>query len=274
MDNRKVKLSAVVPSPTLVALPKAVATDGTMRGFILAAGLGTRLRPLTDVLPKPLVPVAGVPLIDRAVQQLVAANVFEIAVNLYHLGDPIRRWLGDGHQFGAQVTYFDEAPAILGTGGGVKNAEAFLRTGGPAFLLANGDVWHDFDLAAVRAAHEPTALATLVMHRSAHRPELHTVALRQTEPDRGTVVHIGGRPAQAPCDFKAIYAGIAVYSTALLDRLPPKGEACLVRQGLLPGMAAGQTVGWVEPKGHWFDCGTRAEVLRASAFALRARAAT
>ena len=243
-----------------------------MRGFILAAGLGTRLRPLTDVLPKPLVPVAGQPLVERAVTQLVAAGVSEIAVNLFHLGDQIADHLGDGSAWGARVTYFREGPEVLGTGGGLKNAEAFLRGGGETFLLVNGDVWHSFDLAQLVDVHQPGTLATLAVHRAPHRPELHSVAVRQDGPHRGSVAHIRGKPTEIPSDFNVIYSGVGIYSTRILDRLPAAGPACLVQNGMLPAMAAGEQVRWFEPPGAWFDCGTRAEVLRASAYALRLRA--
>lgn len=243
-----------------------------MRGFILAAGLGTRLRPLTDVLPKPLVPIAGQPLVERAVRQLVAAGVSEIAINLFHLGDRIADYLGDGRHLGAQITWFREGPEVLGTGGGLKNAETFLRGAGDAFLLVNGDVWSNFDLGALVASHRPDALATLAVCRIAHRPELHTVSVRQDGPGQGTVAHIRGRPTETSSDFKVIYSGVGVYATRILDRLPPSGPACLVQDALIPGLAAGEAVRWIEPAGAWFDCGTRGEVLRASAFALRERA--
>ncbi len=245
-----------------------------MRGFILAAGLGTRLRPLTDVLPKPLVPVAGVPLLRRAIGQLAGAGVREIGINTFHLGAQIADFVGDGAQFGVRATVFAEAPAILGTGGGLKNAEAFLRGGGGAFVLANGDVWHSFDLRALLAAHRPDALATLAVFRAPHRPELHQVFVRAGGDNRGEVAHIRGAPTPSPADHAVIYSGVGVYSTRLLDLLPGGGvEACLVRQGLVPGLAQGLRVDTVELPGAWFDCGTRAEVLRASAYALRGRAA-
>lgn len=243
-----------------------------MRGFILAAGLGTRLRPLTDHTPKPLVPVAGVPLVERAVLQLRDAGVTEIGVNLFHLGQQIADYLGNGDRYGVKLQFFFEGPEILGTGGGLKNAEAFLRGGGDRFVLANGDVWHDFDLRALLQAHRPAALATLLVHRAPHRPELHSVHVCQDAPGTGTVAHIRGKPREVPSDFAVIYTGIGVYATRLLDRLPAGRPACLVQDGMLPALAEGDVVRWVEPSGAWFDCGTRAELLRASLYALRRRA--
>jgi mannose-1-phosphate guanylyltransferase len=243
-----------------------------MRGFILAAGLGTRLRPWTDRVPKPLVEIAGEPLIERAVRQLAKAGVRDIGVNLFHLGEQIRDYMGDGQRLGVRLTWFDERPEILGTGGGLKNAEDFLRGGeSDAFLLVNGDVWHDFDLSGVIAAHRHGGLGTLAMHRTARRPELHTVGCNMEGADVGRIAHIGGKPSPQPHEFMAIYTGIAVYGVQVFDWLPAQVQSGLVSHGLLPAMQAGVEVRWVEPPGAWYDCGTPSEVLRASHHALSQR---
>jgi NDP-sugar pyrophosphorylase family protein len=156
----------------------------------------------------------------------------------------------------------------------LKNAEAWLCTGGGAFLLANGDVWHDFDLSALQAAHDDHSIATLAVHRAPHRPELHTVAVVSDRPGGGSVAHIRGQPLAKDSEFRVIYTGVGVFGCRLLAQIPAGRQACLVQDGLLPAMARGDSVRWIEPAGHWFDCGTRAEVLRASAFALRARCGT
>ncbi len=244
-----------------------------MRAFILAAGLGTRLRPLTETLPKPLVDVAGEPLIVRAVRQLRDAGVTEIGINLFHLGEQIPARLGDGSAYGVKLTYFDERPEVLGTGGGLKNAETFLRGDDDHFLLVNSDVWHDFDLKKLVFAHRRDALATMAVHRMGRRPELHNVGC---QPDAktlrdGQVIHIADQPTGTDPTFRAIYTGVAVYATRLLDYLPAGKVSGLVTHGLVPAMAAGETVRFYEPHGSWFDCGTHAEVLRASIHALRTR---
>ena len=96
-----------------------------MKALLMAAGRGTRLAPLTDHTPKPLLPVGGRPLIHRLVDQLTAAGITEISVNLHHLGEQIRSSLGDGEQFGAVIRYAAE-PELLETGGAIVQALPWL----------------------------------------------------------------------------------------------------------------------------------------------------
>jgi NDP-sugar pyrophosphorylase family protein len=131
--------------------------------MILAAGLGTRLRPLTDRLPKPLLPVAGRPMIEYTLGWVAAAGIQHVMINLHHKGELIRQALGTGEQFGMTISYSDE-PVILGTGGGLKRVERFFTD--EPFLVVNADVLTALDPAAVirvHAAHRP--LATLVVRR-------------------------------------------------------------------------------------------------------------
>ncbi len=116
-----------------------------MRAMILAAGFGTRLRPLTNTVPKALVPVAGRPLIEYGLFWLKAQGVEEVVINLHHLGDKIRDTLGDGRMYGLRIVYSPEEP-ILDTGGGIKKAQPWLD--GETFLVLNCDTILDLDLAA------------------------------------------------------------------------------------------------------------------------------
>jgi MurNAc alpha-1-phosphate uridylyltransferase len=111
--------------------------------MILAAGLGQRMRPLTDTLPKPLLSVAGKPLLQYHLEALQRAGIREVVINLAYLGDKIREFVGDGSRFGLQVDYSPE-PEPLETGGGVLRALPLL--GVAPFLLINGDVWSDYSL--------------------------------------------------------------------------------------------------------------------------------
>ena len=111
--------------------------------MVLAAGRGERMRPITDTLPKPLVPVAGKPLIGYHLSRLAAAGISEVVVNLSWLGEKIRATLGDGHEYGLSIVYSDEGPTPLETGGGIFKALPLL--GPDPFLVVNGDIWSDID---------------------------------------------------------------------------------------------------------------------------------
>ena len=108
-----------------------------MRAMILAAGKGTRLRPLTDSTPKPLIDVVGRPMIAFPLELLRRAGICEVVINLHHLGDKIRAALGDGSAYGVRITYSVEDP-ILDTGGAIEAAREFLCDG--TFVVANADV--------------------------------------------------------------------------------------------------------------------------------------
>ena len=113
-----------------------------MKAMILAAGRGTRMAPLTDNCPKPLLPVAGKPLIQHHIDKLVSAGIKDIVINTAWLGEQIEATLGNGSQFGARIIYSHEVAGGLETGGGVFQALPLL--GDKPFLLINGDVWTDW----------------------------------------------------------------------------------------------------------------------------------
>ena len=114
-----------------------------MKAFILAAGRGERMRPLTDRTPKPLLPAGGKPLIVWHLERLAAAGFSEIVINHAHLGEQIEAALGDGSQWGLHIRYSAEPPGALETAGGIANALPLL--GDQPFLVVNGDIWCDFD---------------------------------------------------------------------------------------------------------------------------------
>lgn len=137
------------------------------RALILAAGRGARMRPLTDTVPKPLLPVGGKPLIAWQVERLVAAGFEDIVVNHAHLGEAIEAALGDGARFGARIAYSAERPEALETAGGVAQALPLLGT--EPFAIVSGDIYTTFDYATLHAriaaiARDPAAcVAHLVM---------------------------------------------------------------------------------------------------------------
>ncbi len=130
--------------------------------LLLAAGLGTRLQPLTAVRAKPAMPVAGEPLVRRIIRWLAAAGVHDIVINLHHLPETITRVVGDGADLDVRVRYSWEQPAVLGSAGGPRQALEIV--GADRFLVVNGDTLTDVDIRAVEAAHAARgALVTMAV---------------------------------------------------------------------------------------------------------------
>jgi len=139
-----------------------------MKAMILAAGRGERMRPLTDTTPKPLLLVAGKPIIQYTIEQLVSAGFTDIVINIAHLGQKIKDTLGSGEQFGASIVYSDEGKNALETAGGIVKALPLLGT--EPFLVVNGDIANDYDFSLL---HNKTIdLAHLVLiSNPKHHPE-------------------------------------------------------------------------------------------------------
>ena len=131
-----------------------------MKAMLLAAGLGKRLRPITDTTPKPLLEVRGKSLIEHHLERLQIAGIQDVVINLHHLGDQIKTRLGDGRQFGVNIRYSFETE-LLETGGGIKKALPLL--GDSPFLVISADTYLDFDLGRLPKALPTGMLGLLVM---------------------------------------------------------------------------------------------------------------
>ena len=132
-----------------------------MKAMIFAAGLGTRLRPITDTMPKALVPVCGKPLLYHTICKLRDAGYDDIVVNVHHFPEQIRQYLQE-HDFGVRICISDESEQLLETGGGILAARHLLAGDAP-FLVHNVDIVSNLDLALLRAATRPGVMATLVV---------------------------------------------------------------------------------------------------------------
>jgi len=130
-----------------------------MKAMLLAAGRGERMRPLTDSMPKPLVKVGGRPLIGWHLAALARAGIREVVINLSWLGEQLQGALGDGHEFGVRISWSEEGPVPLETGGGIFRALPALGSG--PFLVVNADIWTDIDFG--RLTLSPEALGHLVL---------------------------------------------------------------------------------------------------------------
>jgi NDP-sugar pyrophosphorylase family protein len=135
-----------------------------MNAFIFAAGLGTRLKPLTDTMPKALVPVGGKPLLAHVIEKLKAAGCKKIVINIHHFGDMIIDYVKSQNSFGVEILFSDERQMLLETGGAIKHAVDLL--GDEPFLIHNVDILSNVDLKALIAAHsEADSAATLLVSK-------------------------------------------------------------------------------------------------------------
>lgn len=205
-----------------------------MKAMILAAGKGERLRPLTLHTPKPLVKVAGVPLIEHHLRALAAAGFSEVVINHAWLGHKIEAYLGDGAQLGLSICYSAEGEP-LETGGGIHKALPLL--GDEPFVVINGDIWTDYPLAQLPRYLSGDAHLVLVDNPE-HNPQ-GDFALAQ-----GQV--LDQRPGLT-------FSGISVLSPALFANC--QGGAFKLAPLLRQAMAVGRVSG-EHYRGHWIDVGT------------------
>lgn len=214
-----------------------------MKAMILAAGLGTRLRPLTLERPKPLMPVGNVPLIDRTIGYLKRFGVDRIAVNAHHLSGQIHAYFDEERRDGVIVKIYEE-PEILGTGGGLKNTEDFWDD--EPFILINGDVFTNMDLKPALEAHRlGQHLATLVVH---HCPPYNQLLLGP----ENRILDI----APARSAGRVAFTGIHVLDPRVLEEIPGRGFSNIVdvyRDLIRRGAAIH---GYVTEGGTWRDIGT------------------
>jgi MurNAc alpha-1-phosphate uridylyltransferase len=204
--------------------------------MILAAGRGERMRPLTDRIPKPLVPVAGKPLIEYHLEKLARAGIRDVVINLAYRGAQIREALEDGSRFGVRISYSDEGPEPIETGGGIFKALPLL---GPQFIVVNGDVWTDLDFGTLRPlggeAHARLVMVPTPPHVARGDFGLDGEHLVERETNRFT------------------YSGIGVFSPRLFAGCEP-GKFPLLPL-LKRAIGAGRLLGEVY-RGKWSDVGT------------------
>ena len=189
-----------------------------MRAMIMAAGLGTRLRPLTNLMPKPVAPVLNRPLIVHIGRLLSQHGFEEVVVNVSWLPEQIRDALGDGSAVGLDVTYSEEAEP-LGTAGGVGRAREFLKEGGGSFLVISGDALTDVNLTALREAHDANdGIATLSTKRVDDTSQFGVVITGED----GRIQGFQEKPDPAEALSDLSNCGIYMFRSEIFDYFPPE----------------------------------------------------
>ena len=229
-----------------------------MKALILAAGLGERMRPLTNATPKPLLVAGGKPLIAWHIEKLAAIGVRDVVINTSWLAHQFPQQLGDGSRWDLRLHYSYEGATPLETGGGMCKALALL--GDAPFIAVNGDIWTDYDYASL--PHEPRGDAHLVL---VDNPSQH--------PD-GDFALLGDGRVAADGERRLTFAGIGLYHPALfdgwrdiigdapgVDEVPPRFKlAPLLRAAMARGTVSGE-----HHRGRWTDVGTPARLAQLDA---------
>jgi len=185
--------------------------------MLLAAGEGTRLRPLTLEMPKVLLPIGGQPLIEYQLSWLKHHGIQEVAINLYHRGNKVKDFLGDGSHFGVKIFYSTEEK-LLGTAGGVKRMEHLFHN---TFAVVYADVLTNFNLSAMVKFHqEKKAAATLVIFEAPNPTEVGVVEMSP----EGRILSFVEKPKAANLELQSLASGgVYVLEKEVLNYIPPQG---------------------------------------------------
>ncbi|MDO4907195.1 N-acetylmuramate alpha-1-phosphate uridylyltransferase MurU [Neisseria sp.] len=228
-----------------------------MKAMILAAGRGERMRPLTDTCPKPLLKVAGEPLIGWHLRRLRNAGIVEIVINHAWLGAQIEAALGTGGAYGVNIRYSPEGETGLETAGGIATALPLL--GGEPFLVVNGDVLTDIDFQTAFAAAGTLRQQKKLAH-------LWLVPNPEHNPKGDFILQENGAVASADAAGEALtFSGMGVYHPDLFRNTPPRQAAKLaplLREAMSAGLVSGE-----KHAGLWLDVGTAARLAEADKLA-------
>lgn len=230
-----------------------------IKAFILAAGYGTRLRPLTHFLPKPLLPLLGKPLLYYILKNLNKNNFPEIGINLHYMGEKIEAYLRETSYFQKLKIFYEKE--ILGTGGALKNAEPFLRDA--PFLVHNGDVWTNFELKRLIDFHlKERPIATLLVLENFKENKLYI-------DEEGRLLGLEGYLTPQKFAQKVSFSGIAIYEPEILEYMERSFSSVVTCW--LRALESGKEIRTLKLEGSWFDLGTFFSYWKAISFFLRER---
>lgn len=234
-----------------------------MQALILAGGEGTRLRPLTETIPKPVVPLAGRPHIAYVIDWLAAHGVDDVVVSCGHLADGVRAALEGIRAPRLSVV---EEPEARGTAGAIKFAEDRL---GDRFFVINGDVLCDLDLGALVEQHERTGARATIALYPVDDPSAYGLVHRRCD---GAIEEFLEKPEPAQIDTDEINAGAYLLERSVLDEIPP-GRAVSIEREVFPELVGNWLYGR-RLEGYWIDIGTPERYLQANWDILESRVQT
>jgi mannose-1-phosphate guanylyltransferase len=237
-----------------------------MQALILAGGEGTRLRPLTSTIPKPVVPLVGRPFITYMIEWLRGHGVDDVILACGFMAHDVRSVIGDGSSLGLRLRYIEE-PRPLGTGGALKYAQDLLAE---RFLMLNGDVLTDIDLGAQLLQHERTGARATLALVAVEDPSAY--GLVRCDSDHSVQAFVE-KPAPGEADTNLISAGAYVLERDVLDEMAPAGTNISIERDVFPLLVGEGLYGHVAA-GYWLDIGTPERYLQGSFDILSGRVRT
>ena len=219
-----------------------------MQALILAGGEGTRLRPLTSTMAKPVVPLANRPHLELMIEWLRWHGVDDVILSCGFLADGVRRVLGEGDRLGVRIRYVEE-PEPLGTGGALAFAGDVLAE---RFFMLNGDVLTDIDLGAQLAQHEATGARATIALIAVDDPSAYGLVRRDSD---HSVTEFLEKPSPDEIDTNLINAGAYILDRSVLDEMPPPPTNVSIEREVFPKLVGRGLFGY-EARGYWIDIGT------------------
>ena len=227
-----------------------------MKALFLAGGLGTRLRPITDKIPKPMVPIMGKPLLERSIENLKRSGIDEIVLSTCYKAHKIKKYFGDGREYGVKIDYIAE-DIPLGTAGAIRNARKFFDD---TFAVFNSDIISDIDISEMLRFHrEKKALATIAVSRVPN-PSAYGV-IEQDE--NGFITAFKEKPGRNETSSNLINAGIYIFEPGLLDEIPEGRKVSVERETYPLLLEKGYRLSAYDKCSYWLDIGTKEKYIKA-----------
>ncbi|RJX71401.1 NDP-sugar synthase [Vibrio sinensis] len=238
-----------------------------MKGMILAAGKGTRVRPITQSIPKPMIPILGKPVMESMIELFAQHNISKIVINTSHLAEVIEGYFGDGHHFDVQLSYSYEGEMrdgqyvskALGSAGGMKKIQEFSGFFDETFVVVCGDAWVDLDLTEAVRQHKKNGGIATIITKQVMLDEVEKYGVVVTN-NIGQVTSFQEKPAKEEALSTQINAGIYIFEPAIFDYIP-RGMEYDIGSDLFPTLVEQHVPFYaVDMNFQWLDVGNITDI--------------
>lgn len=228
-------------------LMKALGENAPKIGLILAGGKGTRLKPITDEIPKPLLPIQGKPVVEYTIDLFKKYGITTVLLSIGHLGEKIKDYFGDGKQFGVKIIYIEEETP-QGTAGPLRLAKKYLTE---TFVMCNADELKNIDLEEMFMFHKENNAAATIALTTVSEPSVYGVARLQGN----RIQEFIEKPKKEEAPSNLINSGLYILEPAVVDYVPEGNETVSIEKDVFPKLAKEGKLYGYHFSGQWFDTG-------------------